>query len=96
MKRYTKIYAYVIDFADVVLALIVVTGIILLGGCARVKFTGGSTHKLEGEAKVVLVVDFSVCDGLPPEDKVECIKALLEILKEANKKDEPTFPGIGW
>ena len=99
MKRYTKTCAHVVDFvcgSVVILACIAVTGAILLGGCARVEFTGGSTHRLEGEARVVLAVDFSVCDDLPTEDKVECIKALLEILKEANKKDEPTFPGIGW
>ncbi len=65
--------------------LVVALGLIVggtLGGCrseSRVVF--------EGEAKVRTIVDinFEVCDSLPPEDKIECVKTLLEILQAGTK-----------
>lgn len=58
-----------------------------------------STHTVEGEAtvKVVVGVDVSVCESMPEADKVECIKSLIELAKAVNeKKDEEQtdFGGI--
>lgn len=59
--------------------------LLLLAGCGgtyKVKTSGSSTveHKI--------TIDFSVCDQLPEEnDRVECIKVLLEILRQAREKE---------
>ncbi len=58
----------------------------LLAGCGgtyKVKTSGSTTveHKI--------TVDFTVCDQFPKEeDRVECIKALLEILHQAREKEK--------
>ena len=80
-------------------ASIVILGLVLLAmhGCARVDFSGGSTHSIEGEAtvRVVVGVDTTPCDKLPAEDQVECIKALVELAEVLQEKDKPTaFEGI--
>lgn len=58
---------------------------ILLAGCGgtiKVKNSGSSTveHKI--------IIDFTVCDQFPKEeDRIECIKALLEILRQVREKE---------
>ena len=55
--------------------------------CCGVKASGTTTHRVEGEATVRIVVDVSICDSLEGADKIECIKAIVKILEEANSKE---------
>lgn len=66
--------------------------LILLTSCG-VRASGTTTHRVEGEATVRVVVDVSLCDSLKNEDKLECIKTLLEIMKAASESGQP--PAIG-
>lgn len=53
----------------------------LLTGCGM-KASGGTVHRVEGEATVRVTFDFSVCDDLPEDARQECIMVLLDILKK--------------
>lgn len=53
----------------------------MLAGCGM-KASGGTVHRVEGEAVVRVTFDFSVCDGLPDDARQECIMVLLDILKK--------------
>lgn len=63
---------------------------LLLTGCGF-KASGSTTHRVEGEATVRIVVDVSICDSLTGTDKVECIKTIVEVLKASQTdKEVPT------
>ena len=68
-----------------------------LVGCGRVEATGGTTHKVEGEARIVVTVDVSVCDKVPEQARVDCVGDVLEILQKLEGKTdgpESQFPGF--
>lgn len=69
----------------------------ILTGCGQFAAKGGTTHTVQGEAtvRVVVGVDIAPCEQLPPADKLECIEALVELAKEFGDKanTEQTFPG---
>lgn len=63
-----------------------------LTGCRQdVKVSGGTTHKVEGEAKVVLAIDISICDEIENQiAKQDCIAQVLSILTKAQEQaDQP-------
>lgn len=67
-------------------------------GCG-VKVKGDTTHTLQGEAtvKVVIGVDVSICQDLEPEAKAECIQSLLDLAKaaaESKDQEQTGFSGI--
>ena len=67
--------------------------VLVLTGCGA----ADTEHEVRGDStvKVVLGVDYSVCEQLEPELKSECIQTLLELLKAAAEGEEKTaFPGI--
>ena len=49
-------------------------------GCMDVKVSD-SRHEVTGTAavRVVVGVDVTACEGLPPEDKLECIQAMIDL-----------------
>jgi hypothetical protein len=51
---------------------------------AHVKVKGGTTNTVETNsvAEVVFKVDISGCMDLPAEDRIECIKAITDAVKE--------------
>jgi hypothetical protein len=58
-----------------------------------------STHTVQGEAtvKIVVGVDLTVCDQFPESsERLECIKALLDLAKIMNETDdeESGFEGV--
>ena len=55
--------------------------------CCGVKASGTTTHRVEGEATIRVVVDVSICDSLTGTDKVECIKTIVEVLKASQTKE---------
>lgn len=79
MKTYNK-----------VLALIwLVTLIMFFWGCdASVK--GDTTHTVQGEAtvRIVVGVDVTACEGLEPAAKAECIQAMIELAKVMQQAKE--------
>jgi hypothetical protein len=62
--------------------------ILLVASCGKISVEGETVHRVEGEAttKIVVGVDTSPCDELKPEDKQECIKAIIEIARAATKE----------
>jgi hypothetical protein len=48
--------------------------------CAKV--SGGTTHRVEGEAVVTVKLDIGICNGLPEDARQECILLILDILKK--------------
>lgn len=86
------------DVAVMILFLVVM--LLCCTACGpKITIQGGSTHTVQGEAtvKVVIGVDTTVCEGLEPAAKLECIQALLDLAKavgEARNEDESTFPGM--
>lgn len=56
---------------------------LVLGGCGSI--TDDSTHKIEvgGDATIThrFEIDTSMCDELPKEEKIECIRTLLDVLE---------------
>lgn len=88
-------------YTDVVLfyVAIVMLGLVLLmaHGCANVQVKGKTTHKVEGDATihVVVGVDTTPCNELPAEDKLECIRAFIDLAEMLAEDDEPKgFGGI--
>ncbi len=84
MKIRIKIISF-INFLTKLLWLVLgfyalVIGILALAGCSGevgIKASGTAT------VKHVVTIEFGVCDSLPePADRIECVKALLEILEE--------------
>jgi hypothetical protein len=51
-------------------------------GCGRMDVSD-SNHTIGGEAtvKIVIGVDVTACEALPPEDKLECVASLIELAK---------------
>ena len=69
---------------------------LLLVGCGY--GPRSSTHTVQGEAtvRVVVEVDVSVCNELPQEDRADCIKNIIELAKAANTaKDDEEPKGFG-
>jgi hypothetical protein len=68
---------------------------LLLVGCGY--GPKSSTHTVQGEAtvRVVVEVDVSVCNELPQEDRAECIKNIIELAKSANAAKEQEPEGFG-
>jgi hypothetical protein len=58
-----------------------ITGVILLTAGCGMKASGGTVHRVEGEAtvKIVVGVDVSVCQGLPDEQRFACVNSLVEL-----------------
>lgn len=68
-----------------------------LVGCGRVEATGGTVHRVEGEARIVVTVDVSVCDKVPEQERVDCVSDVLAILQKLEGKTdgpESQFPGF--
>lgn len=68
----------------------------LLTGCIDVS---DSKHEVGGEAtvRIVVGVDITACNELPPEDKLECITTMLEIVKmmeESQDQDSDNLSGL--
>lgn len=85
IKAYTDVVLFYI--AIMVLGLV----LIMAHGCANVEVKGKTTHTVQGEATVRMVVevDTTICDELPAEDRLECIEALIDLAKMLSEKDEP-------
>lgn len=73
---------------------------LLLAGCMDVKVSD-SRHEVGGEAtiRVVVGIDVTACEGLPPEDKLECVQSLIDLAKTiqeqtADQSDLDAFPMI--
>ena len=58
--------------------------ILLTVGCGRVGVSN-SKHEVGGEAtvRVVVGVDTRVCNELPKAERLECIKAIVDLAKAA-------------
>jgi hypothetical protein len=58
--------------------------ILLSVGCGRVGVSD-SKHEVGGEAtvRIVVGVDVKVCDDLSSAERLECIKAIVELAKAA-------------
>ena len=70
---------------------------LVLAGCGRIEATGGTTHRVEGEARIVVTVDVSVCDKVPEQERADCVSDVLEILQKLEGKTdgpESQFPGF--
>lgn len=72
--------------------------ILFLVGCDA-SISGESTHTVQGEAtvRVVVGVDVTACQDLNPEEKAECIAAMVELAKviaaqQSTSGDLPTTP----
>ena len=61
--------------------------LLLLTSCG-IKASGSTTHRVEGEATVRVVIDVSICDSLTGTDKVECIKTIVKVLEESQAAKE--------
>lgn len=85
LKERVKHSAICLLSAFLFLCLLVLFG----AGCARVD--GGTTHRVEGEAKVRVIVEFPLCEALEdPEAQQACIEALLEALEAKEEAvDQP-------
>jgi hypothetical protein len=100
MINWKRISNSIQAYIDVVLfyVAIVVLGLVLImaHGCANVEVKGKTTHTVQGEATVRMVVevDTTICDELPAEDRLECIQTLIDLAKVLSEKDEPAFGGI--
>lgn len=76
-------------------------GLILLSlaliGCGKVVASGETRHKVEGEARIVVTVDVSLCDKVPEQERADCVSDILEILQKLEGKTdgpESQFPGF--
>lgn len=84
-------------------AIMLFTLVVLFACCTgcgpKITIQGGSTHTVQGEAtvKVVVGVDVSVCEGLEPAAKAECIQSLIElatVVSESKNQEETGFGGM--
>lgn len=59
-----------------------ILAMLFLVGCDA-SISGESTHTVQGEAtvRVVVGVDVTACEGLNPEEKAQCIKDLMDLAK---------------
>lgn len=68
-----------------------------LVGCMDVKVSD-SRHEVSGTAtvRVVVGIDVTACEGLPPEDKLECIQSLIDLAKtlQESQSDLDALPMI--
>lgn len=70
---------------EMVFGSVFVCGLAACGGTVEVKADGEAT------VRHVLDVQFTACESLPPQEKVECIQDMLTVLKaaaEAANKEE--------
>lgn len=87
-----------IDVALMLLALVLLFW--FCTGCGpKITVQGETVHRVEGEAtvKVVVGVDVSVCEGLEPAAKAECIQSLIElatVVSESKNQEETGFGGM--
>lgn len=71
----------------------------LLTGCGF-KASGQSDFVVSGDAVVThrFEVDYSICNELPETDRIECIKALIDVIKsqedDADGEDIPSNPEV--
>ena len=89
LQRRKKVKA--IDVALMLFALVLLFS--FCTGCGP----KSTTHTVQGEAtvKVVISVDTSICDGMEPAAKTECIQSLLDLATAANgNKEESGLDGI--
>lgn len=82
-------------------AIMLFTLVVLFACCTgcgpKITIQGGSTHTVQGEAtvKVVVGVDVSICEGLDQEAKLECIKALVDLAKTVGAAKDQEETGFG-
>jgi hypothetical protein len=71
--------------------------VLLLTGCGRIGVSD-SKHEVGGEAtvRVVVGIDVTACEGLPPEGKLECITTILDLIKtiQENQSASDALPTI--
>lgn len=84
-----------IDVAIMLFALVV-----LFACCAcgpKITVQGGTTHTVQGEStvRVVVGVDTTVCDGMEPAARTECIQSLLDIAKMVSESKDQEQTGFG-
>ena len=60
--------------------------ILLSFACARV--SGGTEHKVSGEAKIRIEIVIATCDELPEDKRPDCVSKMLEVLKTVNQAQE--------
>lgn len=61
--------------------MILIMGILSTGCQSRHTINAGGTATV----KHVITIEFGVCDTLPDDAKIECVKTLLDLLIEATK-----------
>lgn len=82
-------------FASIIMVVVFCTLFLIIMACGP----KSSTHTVQGEAtvRVVIGVDLAVCEQFPEgSERLECIRALIDLAKIANETDEQEegFGGI--
>jgi len=54
--------------------------------CGTIKVKGGTDNTVSGEVEQKITIDIPMCNELPPEDKLDCIKTFVDLFKTLSKE----------
>ncbi len=53
--------------------------------CGTIKIKGNTSHTVSGEVDQKITINIPMCEGLPPTDKLDCIKTFVDLFKTLSK-----------
>jgi hypothetical protein len=60
--------------------------LLLNTSCGSIKVKGGTDNTVSGEVEQKITINVPMCEELPPEDKLDCIKTFVDLFKTLSKE----------